>query len=240
MNSSANYADLIFFAVLAGVILYKLFTVLGRRGGGALPPSTSTDKSADTLPRPDNKPIPLKPAKQAAEATPEKAAKKASAVPPARKEPEPEIKDAAITAVMNEIKAKDASFTPGTFLGGAKLAFELALKALQDGDKAMLRNLLSAEVYKDFSAEMERRTAEGKFPQVTLVSIRGAEITSAEISRFKAVVAVEFTSEQIHVVKDAGGAIIEGNPSAIHEVTDSWSFERDMRSGNPNWTITAT
>ena len=56
--------------------------------------------------------------------------------PVPRVEPEPEIHDAAIVAAINEIRAKDPSFTAGTFLSGAKLAFELALKDIRLTEEA--------------------------------------------------------------------------------------------------------
>ncbi|MDP6773755.1 MAG: TIM44-like domain-containing protein [Rhodospirillales bacterium] len=34
--------------------------------------------------------------------------------------------------------------------------------------------------------------------------------------------------------------MVEGDPNAIVEVTDFWTFSRDPKSRDPNWTLVAT
>lgn len=235
MSSAGGYFDLIFFALLAGAIFYKLFTVLGRKDDGTPPPPAEIPKKDDAS----------SPDLQTNESWPLGMTAKKPAAPvlqarQPRRDPEPEIADKALAATLNDIRTRDPQFSAGSFLAGAKTAFEMVLKALQDGDKTTLKNLLSAEVYKDFASELDRREKEGKFPQTTLVAIRKADITEASFNKHKATVSVDFTTEQIHVVRDKERAIIEGDASAVITLTDGWTFERDLRSGNPNWTVIAT
>jgi predicted lipid-binding transport protein (Tim44 family) len=51
---------------------------------------------------------------------------------------------------------------------------------------------------------------------------------------------VRFTSEQVNVVRDAEGKVLEGDPGTAEEVVDIWTFERDTRSADPNWTLAET
>lgn len=53
-------------------------------------------------------------------------------------------------------------------------------------------------------------------------------------------VTVKFVTDQISVVRDAEGAVIEGSPTEVNEVTDFWTFARDTRVGDPNWALVAT
>jgi predicted lipid-binding transport protein (Tim44 family) len=53
-------------------------------------------------------------------------------------------------------------------------------------------------------------------------------------------ITVKFVSEQISALYDAAGAVIEGDPNVTTEVTDFWTFARDTRSSDPNWTLVAT
>ena len=50
----------------------------------------------------------------------------------------------------------------------------------------------------------------------------------------------EFVSEQIEVTYNASGEISEGDPTQVTTVTDIWTFARNTRSRNPNWTLVAT
>jgi predicted lipid-binding transport protein (Tim44 family) len=233
-ESPANYLDIILLAVIAGVILYKLYTILGREDD-TRPPSDISPR--DNQP-PESDEAERPPANMTAHPEPRNKPRALPAAPPPK--PEPVIADAAVAKVLGNIKAKDAHFSAGSFLTGATMAFEMVLKALQDGDKNTLKNLLSAEVYKDFASELDQREKSGRFPHITLVAVRDADITGAELNQFKAAITVTFATEQVHVVRDKDKRILEGDASQVKSLTDSWIFERDLRSGSPNWTIVAT
>ena len=51
---------------------------------------------------------------------------------------------------------------------------------------------------------------------------------------------MKFVSELISVTRDAEGEVIEGDPKKVREVTDIWTFARDVASKNPNWKLVAT
>ena len=40
--------------------------------------------------------------------------------------------------------------------------------------------------------------------------------------------------------EDKSGNVIEGNPDKVTDVTDVWTFARDMSSRDPNWKLVAT
>ena len=51
---------------------------------------------------------------------------------------------------------------------------------------------------------------------------------------------VKFVSEMISATRNADGEIVDGDPKQIREVTDVWTFERDVSSRDPNWKLSAT
>jgi predicted lipid-binding transport protein (Tim44 family) len=55
-----------------------------------------------------------------------------------------------------------------------------------------------------------------------------------------AVVTLRYTSEQVNVLRDAHGEIVEGDPTRVAEVVDEWTFRRDTRTDDPNWLLVAT
>ena len=51
---------------------------------------------------------------------------------------------------------------------------------------------------------------------------------------------MRFVGELTSVVRDKGGDIIEGSPTAIKRQKDTWTFARVMGSDDPNWLLVAT
>ena len=39
---------------------------------------------------------------------------------------------------------------------------------------------------------------------------------------------------------DKAGKLIDGDPKEIKDVTDVWSFERDVNQKDPNWRVVST
>ncbi len=76
--------------------------------------------------------------------------------------------------------------------------------------------------------------------EMTLVGISTSEIIEASMDGRVAFVTVKFVTEQIEVTRDAAGDVIEGDPTRVATVTDIWTFARNTRSRNPNWTLVAT
>jgi predicted lipid-binding transport protein (Tim44 family) len=53
-------------------------------------------------------------------------------------------------------------------------------------------------------------------------------------------VTVAFNSQVMLAGYDPNGALIEGDAKTPHDVVEVWTFARDTRSGNPNWTLVST
>lgn len=139
-----------------------------------------------------------------------------------------------------KIKSQDPDFTIASFLDGAKIAFEMVIDATNKQDKDTLRMLLSKEVYDSFEQDMKQLADNKQLRLTTLVALKSADISDVDVRRNVATITVQFLSEQIIVLKDAQGAIIEGNASEIDDIVDEWILERDLKSRNPNWTVVAT
>lgn len=164
-----------------------------------------------------------------------------------RVEPEP-VKESALEASLEDglrdgikaIRARDNQFSVDEFLDGAKTAFDMVIDAFNTSDYDTLRMLLAPDVYKNFEAVLKEQEASGRTAHTTLVAIRKAAMADISVAGSSAVIAVEFESSQIHLVKDADGQVIEGNPSAEERVHDRWVFTRDLRSSAPDWKISET
>jgi predicted lipid-binding transport protein (Tim44 family) len=53
-------------------------------------------------------------------------------------------------------------------------------------------------------------------------------------------VSIRYQAELTRVVRDASGAVVEGNPTEIRRQRDIWTFARTMGASDPNWQLVAT
>lgn len=226
------------FLVLAVVIFIRLRSVLGRRTGNERPPY-------DPYARPD--------AKQAG--TPEGTVValpqgRSSQAPVEMAGPSPEdieerleryaAKDSPLGESLTVLIKADPSFDPGEFLDGAKMAYEMIVAAFAEGDEKTLKQLLGRDVLDGFERAIAEREERGESLQSTLVGIDKADLIEAEVKDKQAYVTVKFVSELISVTRDSDGEVIEGDPKKVREVTDIWTFAREVASRNPNWKLVAT
>ena len=144
------------------------------------------------------------------------------------------------SAGVAEIRRADPRFDADQFLQGARTAFAMIVEAYAKGDKAALRPLLADEVFAQFAGAIDAREQAGRALSTELVATRSAELVNAAMAGSRARVTVRFTSEQINLVRDGAGEVVEGDPRQIDTVIDLWTFERDTKSRDPNWQLVET
>ena len=172
---------LLIAAMVAGVICFRLYTVLGRRTGHEPPPP--------------------------------------AAVPAPRPAALPQRDIAPSSNGLLDIQLADRNFDTPKFLAGAREAYARIVTAFASGDRAVLRPLLSPDVFTAFDAGITARTA----PAAAFVKLQDARIVGAALHGRHAEITVAFTAEF------ASGAL-----------TDVWTFERNLDSADPNWLLVAT
>jgi predicted lipid-binding transport protein (Tim44 family) len=145
-----------------------------------------------------------------------------------------------LTSQLKEINSIDPSFTEQNFLQGSQIAFEMILTAFNAGDKKTLKELLSTEVYKNFETEIDNRKHLATTEENTLIAILSSEIKSILLEKDFAKIVVEIVSEQINLLKNNSGEVIEGDPAHVNKVSEIWTFARNLNSDNPNWKLVET
>jgi predicted lipid-binding transport protein (Tim44 family) len=215
MENNFQLLDIILFAGVAGFLLFRLRSVLGRRTGNERRPPDPV------APRPAAPPP----------ATPFNVAPNAAQAAPAA---------AAETDGLEALRTVDPGFNSDAFLVGARTAFEMIVKAFAAGDTATLQPLLSPDVFAAFSEAIQARQAAKETHETKLVAIKSATIEHATIEGANGLVTVKLVTDQINVTRGADGAAIEGDADKAIEKTDFWTFSRPLRSRNPNWILVAT
>ena len=219
-----GFLDIILFAMIAAFLVLRLRSVLGRRTGHERPPpDTLARPRADAkandnvVELPDRTGDPAKDAEFVAEAS-----------------------DDPLAAGLTQVRIADSSFEPEGFLTGARSAFEMIVHAYASGDVKTLRNMLNDEVYENFSSAVKEREAAKETLETTIIGIKKAEAIEARVDGRMAFVTVKILTEQVNVTRDKDGAVIDGDPNRITEVTDIWTFARNTRARDPNWTLVET
>lgn len=126
------------------------------------------------------------------------------------------------------------------FISGAQSAFEMTIKAFADGDVATLKMLLCEKIFNGFEKAINQRNIEQHKLITNLIAIDKVEIVSAITIENTASIVVKFISKQINYISDKEQKIVEGSKDQVSEITDIWTFKKDLNIANPNWAVSAT
>jgi len=223
----------IIFLALAVFIFLRLRSVLGQRTGRERPP-TNPYARQPMPPTADKKVIPLpnrpaETASQPADETPAAERWKGIAEP-----------GSPLAKGLDAITAADPTFEVKHFITGARAAYEMIVTAFAEGDRRTLKNLLSREVYENFDSAITSREQRGETVESRFVAINAADITAAEQRDTSAQLTLRFVSQLVSVTRNKAGDVIDGSADKVTDVTDVWTFVRDVSSRDPNWKLVAT
>jgi len=214
--ATSQLIGIVFIATVAGVILFRLYSVLGRRTGNERPPQ-------------DGYRLPGQPAEDTVGVRP-----KLAHAAPAERPSDP------VASGLFDIGLADRSFSKEQFLGGARAAYEVVLTAFAADERATLKPLLSDEVFAAFDSVMRRREQAGEKATLTLVGFTDVKVIAAALKGNMAEITLAFGAQLIAATTNREGAVVEGDAKSVRDVTDVWTFSRDVRARDPNWTLVAT
>jgi predicted lipid-binding transport protein (Tim44 family) len=220
----------LFFLVAAVLIFLQLRSVLGRRTGSEKPPfDPYSPRDVAKNPGGDDSKVVTLPRRDATDDEQRYADVDAVAKP-----------DTPLNTALRELVKSDPSFRPREFLNGARMAYEMIVMAFADGDRKTLKGLLSKEVFDGFDTAITDRESRGEVVKSTFVGIDKADITHAAVKDAEEQITVRIVSQLISATYDKAGALIDGDQETVAEVTDIWTFARDIHSRDPNWRLVAT
>jgi predicted lipid-binding transport protein (Tim44 family) len=239
--------DILFLGLVAAFLILRLRKVLGRRNGHEKPPpdifgrniADEEGSNGNITQLPENERPPADHVDSlrngAANDTADNAADDAT-----QKETPPQTDDDVTLAGLKDIQSVDEDFSADDFIQGASAAFEMIIEAFPAADKSTLRALLSDDVYDDFMSAIKIREESGATLENSLVGLKKAEILEAGLDGRTATLTIKLTSDQVSVTRDAEGEVVNGDPEHIARMVDIWTFSRNLRSRDPNWTLVET
>ena len=182
-------------AFVAGFVLFRLYTTLGRRVDSERPTPRPAPAQGE-MPREQNGPQPMS---------------------------APMASGPAGEGLMAIVRA-DPQFDVEHFIVGARAAYEMIISAFAKGDRDALSGLLTPRVYDSYVAAITAREAKNEAgPE--LVRLKTGEIVDADLAGDVARITVRFEAE-----------LAEG-AHGVRDARERWTFERDVRSPDPNWRL---
>ncbi len=220
MGGSGSFPiDLVLFGMIAAFLVLRLRSILGRKTGFERPAQPETPAAGvPGLGRPATV-VPLRAAPAA----------------PARALPDPASPTGQVLSRMHEV---NRAFDPAHFLAGAEAAFRIIVTAFAAGDRVALRPLLSDDTYRAFEGAIAVRETAGETQRSEVRAIETAAIETAGLSGSLATITVRLVSDQVAETLDRAGRPVQGT-DAVTELTDLWTFERDLSQPDPAWRLSA-
>lgn len=139
-----------------------------------------------------------------------------------------------MSQVLTEIIKMDSDFTKEEFLRLCQFDFiPNILEAMIRGDLEILNDWCHEGAYNVLATPIrEAQAAKFKFDSRVL-DISNIELAAGQIMEQGPVLVVSFNSQQVMVVKDAAGKIVEGDPDKIMKIFYVWAFCRDQNVHDP-------
>jgi predicted lipid-binding transport protein (Tim44 family) len=130
------------------------------------------------------------------------------------------------------LRARQPDFNTGRFLSGARLAYEMIVKAFAAGDRATLTPLLAPEIMANFETAMTEREAEGRSEVIEIPVPPRVDLETVSVVGDLARASVRILAEVRARSTSAAGEAVDDRRTA-----ELWTFERDLKSANPNWAL---
>lgn len=232
MQDSFDFSIIVFLA-LAVFVGWRLYSVLGTRPDRdpSQPPAPSRFAPRDVTPSPppppqrDDRVIDVEPIENA----PSAERWKGVAEP-----------DTPLARSLDAVAGIESDFDVKFFLNGSKAAYEAIVMAFATGDRSTLKDLLSRDVFENFSHAIAEREKKGETVENTFVSLDKAILQDAQLKGRMAQMTVRFESQLITVTRDVNGKIVDGAADKVVTVNDVWTFARELVSRDPVWRLIAT
>jgi predicted lipid-binding transport protein (Tim44 family) len=144
----------------------------------------------------------------------------------------PPVEGAAPLTGVAAVRARDPSFDISQFLSGARQAYATIVRSYATGDRAALKPLLSDQVMASFETGIATRETEGRTEEVEFLSPPRADLETVSVTGDLALAAVRFLAEYRTRSKGPEGEAVDD-----HRAAEIWTFQRNLKSRDPNWTL---
>lgn len=126
-------------------------------------------------------------------------------------------------------------FNEESFVANAKIWFQMVVDAFSKGDISKIKGMLMPDIYSAFEQEINKRKENKHSVDFSLICFDSVKILNSSLQKEE--VTVQFVTEQINLLKDDKGNVLEGDEMSVATVTDTWTFKK---KGRTKWVVSAT
>ena len=141
---------------------------------------------------------------------------------------------------MDSIYIEDPTFNEKEFLKGAQNFFEMVINSFVKGDLKNVEMYIDSKLNKNFQLVIDERLKEEETLDINIIKTISISIKDVKKLKNFLRVSVLFETEQIKVLKDKKGEIIDGDQKKSILVKDLWTFEKKIQSDDLNWILVET
>lgn len=200
--------DVIIYAALATVVVVVFYSVLGKQTGFGGVPEEKSDPVDFGMEDPNRKVA-----------------------------PEPKLHPEAERLGLSGVTRLDPSFSISHFMTGATAAYSMILEAYANGDRDLLKDLLTPDTFAIYDEAISAREAAGQTQITDLGRLRKASIKAARTEGSIAHISVLYEADLTSALRDADGTLVLGDPDVLSSVSEIWEYERDMKGDDLNWRL---
>ena len=140
----------------------------------------------------------------------------------------------------NSISEIDPTFDEKEFLKGAQNFFEMVIDCFVKGNLDNIMNYIDVKLIKNFQSVIDERLAENESLKIDIIKMNSIKIKNFTKLKNFLKISVLFETEQVKVLKDKKGNIIDGDQKKSILVKDLWTFEKNIQSKDLNWKLIET
>lgn len=216
-----SFVDIIFLMILIAFIITRLYSVFGSNGN---------EERIKVVIKPMDKEAENKLMENITKVIKENNTKEQNA----------EIVDFDKLSEPEKSLAKIPNFNKDNFLRGACKVFEIVLQSFSSGNISNIKDLISKKLWDAFNQTINFRKENNIYSEVDFICFDKSEIKDVKLLKNSARIVVEFVSEQINILKNNKGEVIEGDENFVQKITDVWTFERTFNAKNNQWILVST
>lgn len=132
-------------------------------------------------------------------------------------------------------------FKKDSFILGAKKAFQMITEAFNKSDIETLKMLVSTSIFNKMQDVIKQRKDEQIIAETDFICFEKVEIIKASVNeKNKALISVEFVTEQVNLLRNKDNEVIEGDENYIQTIRDVWTFEKKLDPKILNWVLVST
>ncbi|USO01670.1 MAG: Tim44/TimA family putative adaptor protein [Alphaproteobacteria bacterium] len=128
-------------------------------------------------------------------------------------------------------------FSPVMFVEGAKKAYVFIVESFAAGQKEVIKPLVSQDLYNTFATIMDAREKKGEVHQHTVNNVRSLRFVDTSFKGKVATITLDIHSFQTHTSKDKDGNPLYETGEDLEEMWDRWVFSRDTTKAHHSWVL---